>query len=225
MTDSVERINVNALPILKNAAVIVIDMHRGSLDPPGTVFVPDGAAVVPTLSGFLDRARDAGIPVIHIVHQIRRDASDANNPFWREAANIGELYPNVREQIVGSHWTDVAPELAPPMAGDYVLPKKRYGAFSGNDLRFLLKNLGVETLVLTGVETEICVLATAYDAFNNDYRVVVASDGTAGLEPDLVSAALRIVAREIGWVASCEEIANALEASSQLAVDVDPMRR
>jgi biuret amidohydrolase len=216
---------VNPLPTLRNAAVIVIDMHRGSLDPPGTVFVPDAAAIVPALSSLLNRARAAGVPIIQIVHQIRRDGSDANSPFWREAANVAELYPNVREQVVGSRWTEVAPALAPATAADYVLPKKRYGAFSGNDLSFLLKNLRVETLVLGGVETEICVLATAFDAFNDDYRVVVARDGTAGLEPDLASAALRIVAREIGWVASCEEIATALEASSQLAVTVDPTRR
>ena len=91
------------------------------------------------------------------------------------------------------------------------MAKKRYGAFSGNDLAFLLSNIGVETLVLTGVETEICVLATAYHAFNEDYRVVVARDGTAGLEDDLAEAALSIVAREVGWVATCDEIGDALE--------------
>jgi nicotinamidase-related amidase len=95
-----------------------------------------------------------------------------------------------------------------------VLPKKRYGAFSGNGLDFLLSNLGIETLVLTGVETEICILATAYHAFNVDYRVVVASDGTAGLEPDLAEAALRIIGREVGWVATCEEIAAALRTAA-----------
>jgi biuret amidohydrolase len=193
-------------------------MHRGSLEPPGTVFVPGGAAIVHTLAGLLKRARAIDVPVIYIVHQIRADGSDANSPFWRETENVSDLYPNVREQIVGSPWTDIAAELAPAAGMDYVLPKKRYGAFSGNDLAFLLKNLGVETLVLTGVETEICVLATAYDAFNDDYRVVVASDGTAGLEPDLADAALRIVAREIGWVASCDQIATALEAASSDAI-------
>ena len=64
-------------------------------------------------------------------------------------------------------------------------------------MAFLLENLGIETLILTGVETEICVLATAYHAFNSDYRVVVAGDGTAALEPELGDAALRIIAREV----------------------------
>ena len=133
-----------------------------------------------------------------------------SSPFWNEAESVGDLYPNVREQIVGSAWTDLASglEAAP---GDHILPKKRYGAFSGNDLAFLLKNLGVTTLILAGVETEICVLATAYHAFNEDFRVVVARDGTMGLDDELAEAALRIIAREVGWVTTCDAIATALE--------------
>lgn len=202
---------MSALPQLSRPAVVVIDMHRGSIDPPGTVFVPTGSEIVPALARLLDEARAASVPVIYIVHQIRPDGSDARSPFWGEADSVGDLYPNVREQVVGSRWTELADGLE-PQQGDHVLPKKRYGAFSGNDLAFLLRNLGVETLVLTGVETEICVLATAYHAFNEDYRVVVARDGTAGLEADLADAALRIVEREVGWVASCAEIGAALQA-------------
>ena len=67
------------------------------------------------------------------------------------------------------------------------------------------------TLILAGVETEICVLATAYHAFNEDFRVVVARDGTSGLDDELAEAALRIIAREVGWVATCDAIATALE--------------
>jgi biuret amidohydrolase len=202
---------VNSLPVLHRPAVIVIDMHRGSIDPPGTVYVPGGAAIIPALSRLLDRARARGVPVVYIVHQIRPDGSDARSPFWQEAENVGDLYPNVREQIVGSRWTQIASGLE-PVEGDHVLPKKRYGAFSGNDLAFLLSNLGVETLIVTGVETEICVLATAYHGFNEDYRVVVARDGTAGLDGELADASLRIVARELGWVATCDEIGQRLES-------------
>jgi nicotinamidase-related amidase len=202
---------MGSLPVLRRPAVLVIDVHRGSIEAPGTVFVPGGDEIVPTLADLLARARSLGVPVVYVVHQIRPDGSDARNPFWAEATNIGDLYPNVQEQTIGSRWTELADglEVEP---GDYVLPKKRYGAFSGNDLAFLLRNLGVETLVLTGVETEICVLATAFHAFNEDYRVVVVSDATKGLEPECEQAALRIVEREVGWVASASEVIAALEA-------------
>lgn len=197
------------LPNLERAAVLVIDMHRGSIELPGTVFVPEGTAIVVAIARLLAAARRVSVPVIFIVHQIRPDGSDARSPFWMEAESVGELYPNVREQVVGAHWTELADGLE-PQPGDHVLPKKRYGAFSGNDLQFLLRNLDVRTLVLTGVETEICILATAFHAFNDDYRVVVARDGTAGLDPELADAALRIIGREVGWVATCDEIADLL---------------
>jgi nicotinamidase-related amidase len=199
-------------PLLYRPAVLVIDMHRGSIDAPGTVFVPEGRAIVPALSRFLDKARGLGVPVVYLVHQIRSDGSDARSPFWMEAESVRDLYPNVAEQVVGSRWTELADGLE-PAEGDFVLPKKRYGAFSGNDLEFLLRNLGVETLVLTGVETEICILATAFHAFNEDYRVVVVSDACAGLNQEYAHAALRIIEREVGWVMTTEEILTALEAA------------
>jgi biuret amidohydrolase len=208
-----ERTNVTQLPALPDSAVLVIDMHRGSIEPPGTVFVTDGAEIEPTLARFLDRARQARVPVVFVVHQIRPGGADALNPFWLEATSVDDLYPNVREQVVGSRWTELADGLE-LMPGDHVVPKKRYGAFSGNDLAFLLKNLGIKTIVLTGVETEICVLATAYHAFNEDFRVVVVSDATAGLERELADAALRIVRRELGWVATADEVSAALEAAT-----------
>jgi nicotinamidase-related amidase len=202
---------MSGLPDLHRPAVLVIDMHRGSVDPPGTVFVPGSNELVPVLAELLERARRAGVPVIYIVHQTRPDGSDAKSPFWLEATTVGDLYPNVQEQIVGSRWTELTDGLE-PKPGDWVLPKKRYGAFSGNDLAFLLRNLGVETLILTGVETEICVLATAFHAFNEDYRVVVIGDATKGFDAECERAALEIVRREVGWVASAGDVAAALEA-------------
>jgi nicotinamidase-related amidase len=203
---------VTVLPDLNRAALVVIDMHRGSIDPPGTVYVPAGAAIVPTVARLVDGARAAAVPVFFIVHQIRPDGADAMSPFWREATGVLDLYPNVGEQLVGSNWAELASGLE-ARSGDYVLPKKRYGAFSGNDLAFQLRNLGVETIVLAGVETEICVLATAFHAFNEDYRVVVARDAVAALDAELGVAALRIVEREVGWVADSDEIVSALEAA------------
>jgi nicotinamidase-related amidase len=192
-------------------AVLVIDMHRGSVDPPGTVFVPGADEIVPALARLLSGARELEVPVIYVVHQTEPDGSDARSPFWMEAENIAELYPNVTEQVVGSRWTELADGLE-LTDSDYVLPKKRYGAFSGNGLAFLLKNLGVDTLVLTGVETEICILATAFHAFNEDYRVLVVSDATKGLEAECERAALRIVEREVGWVVPVDEALALLHA-------------
>jgi nicotinamidase-related amidase len=198
---------------LDRPVVLVIDMHRGSVDAPGTVYVPRAKSIVPTLSSFIDRARALAVPIVYIVHQTHPNGVDAQSPFWFDAANsISHIYPNVGEQVIGSKWTELADGLTVE-DGDYLFAKKRYGAFSGNGLDFLLRNLGVKTLLLTGTETEICILATAFHGFNEDYRVVVVSDAVAGLESDCEKAALRIVEREVGHVMTTAEVLRRLDAS------------
>lgn len=187
-------------------AVIVIDMHRGSADAPGTVYVPTAKSIVPRVAELVDGARAGRAPVVWVVHQVLRDGSDARSPFWAETG-VGHtaVYPNPAGQVVGSRWTELTDGLD-IHEGDYVFPKKRYGAFSGNGLAFLLRNLRIETLVIAGVETEICVLATAFHAFNEDYRVVVVADACAGLEPACERAALRIIEREVGFLTTTAEV-------------------
>lgn len=189
----------------EKTAVLVIDMHRGSLETPGTVLIPGATSLYPALSSLLDGARQRSIPVVYIVHQTDPQGREANNPFWVECSNIIDLYPNVGEQVIGSHWTEIPDPIA-PRPGDVVIPKKRYGAFSGNGLMQQLRMWGVDTIILTGVATEICVLATAFDGFNNDFRVLLARDCVKAKDPALESAAQGIIAREVGWVLSSQEI-------------------
>lgn len=199
----------------EKTAVLVIDMHRGSLEAPGTVLIPGATSLYPSLSALLDGARERSIPVVYIVHQTDPAGREARNPFWVESGNILELYPHVGEQVIGSRWTEIPAPIA-PRPGDLVVPKKRYGAFSGNGLMQTLRMWGVDTLVLTGVATEICVLSTAFEAFNNDFRVLLARDCVKAKDPDLEAAAQAIIAREVGWVLSNEEILDAYPVPAAL---------
>jgi len=73
--------------------------------------------------------------------------------------------------------------------------------------RLAAEDLKVETVVLTGVMTEICILCSAFEAFNRDYRVVVVKDCTAGRDPETEACVLqRIIALEVGWVLTSEEV-------------------
>ncbi|MBZ5782378.1 cysteine hydrolase family protein, partial [Klebsiella aerogenes] len=67
-----------------------------------------------------------------------------------------------------------------PQVGDQVLIKRRYSAFFATDLDLLLRGMGVDTVVLTGVATDVCVRATAQDAMQLDYRVIVPRECVAG---------------------------------------------
>ena len=81
----------------------------------------------------------------------------------------------MRHNIIGSPGCTVMPELLDPR--DFVVDtKKRYDCFLGTDLDFLLRSHGVNTLLITGVNTNSCVLATTTAANVRDYAVIVVED-------------------------------------------------
>jgi biuret amidohydrolase len=200
--------------VAERSALVVIDMHKGSLEAPGTVFVPGATALYEPLAALISAFRRQKAHVVYVVHQVDPDGLEAKSPFWLESTSVAQLYPGVGEQVVGSPWTEI-PEPIAPATSDLVFPKKRYGAFSGNGLLAVLRMRSIDTLILAGVEAEVCVLATAFDAFNNDFRVVVARDCVMGLDPACQAAALTIIAREVGWVMPSAEIIQALSGEAR----------
>jgi nicotinamidase-related amidase len=202
-------------------AIVTIDMHRGHLDMDVATMPAkpeDAKRVVANARAALDFARGLKVPVIHVVLVYRRIPGIGNegmvSPFWKAIHAQGEkdrLTPGrastVREHNVeGSPGTQIIPELY--REGDYVIDnKKRLDCFYGTDLRSLLDVLNVENVVLMGINTNTCVLNTAFTAFNFDYRVVVLSDCVASMYgDDLHVLGLQNVARCLGWVITNEQL-------------------
>ena len=110
-------------------------------------------------------ARTAGVPVIY--------TNDAHIPgLDRELDLWGQ------HGIAGTPEAQTSP-LLNPQPGDYTIEKRRYSAFFQTGLRLLLDELGVRTLICTGMDTNICVRHTIADAYFNNYNIVVAGDATA----------------------------------------------
>lgn len=213
----------------QETAIVAVDMHRGHLDMdvatmPATP--EDAVRVIANAEAALDYARAKGVPVIHVILVYRKlpgiGSEGMVSPFWQamHAAMREEdrLVPGrastVREHnIEGSPGTEIIPELL--RKGDYVIDnKKRLDCFYGTDLRFLLDTLGVKNVVLMGINTNTCVLNTAFTAFNFDYRVVVLSDCVASMYgEDLHVLGLQNVARCLGWVISNEQFFEKLGAA------------
>jgi nicotinamidase-related amidase len=205
----------------KKTAIVAIDMHRGHLDMEVATMPAkpeDAKRVIGKAKAVLDFSRAQGIPVIHVVLVYRKlkgiGSEGMTSPFWKAMhAAQGEndrLTPGrkstVREHnIEGSPGTQIIPELYRP--SDYVINnKKRLDCFYGTDLRALLDTLGVANVVLMGINTNTCVLNTAFTAFNFDYRVVVLSDCVASMYgDDLHALGLQNVARCLGWVITNEQ--------------------
>lgn len=161
-------------------AVVVIDCHRGHLDPEVATMpaAPETAARLTAANrAFLDGARSLGLPVVHCVTTYRDAGEIAANPFWRTRARDPRATRRnvLRHNIDGMPGCEIMPGLRHP-ADVLVATKKRYDCFVATDLDFLLRARGVNALLLTGINTNSCVLATAIAANVRDYAVVVVRD-------------------------------------------------
>lgn len=199
-------------------AVVAIDCHRGHLDPAvATMPVPDetAARVIAANKRLFDRARDRKVPIVHLVTTYRDATEIRTNPFWRTRADDPEATrKNVeRHNLAGSPGCQIIPELYDAERDWVVDTKKRYDCFVGTDLDFVLKTHGVNTLLVTGVNTNSCVLCTVAAANGRDYAPIVVEDCVDTMDgPALHEAALLCIRTALGWVMSTEQvIQNVLE--------------
>lgn len=193
------------------AAIVAIDLHRGHLDMAVATMPtsPEVAArVIAANRRLFAWARGAGIPVIHLVTGYRDAAEIAANPFWRtRAEDPRATRKNVmRHNLLGGAGCTVMPELFD--ARDWVVDtKKRYDCFIGTDLDFVLKTHGINTLLVTGVNTNSCVLATTTAANVRDYAVIVVEDCVDTMDgAALHEAGLLCIRTAFGFVLSSDAV-------------------
>src|SRR5882724_8069197 len=192
-------------------AVISIDMHRGHLDPSPDCPCPAPRAreIVAPIDAFHERVRALGVPIIHVRSVLRRGGVDDINGIssaWRRTfpLRVGEIPNSDAHAIEGSPWTEFVTRVTPD---DLIVEtKRRLSAFYPTDLDFLLRNMRVETIVLDGGFTDCCVLNTAFDASNHNYRVVVARDLVRGTDDNLEAAALAMVSLHLGLVTESADL-------------------
>ncbi len=193
-------------------AVLAIDLHRGHLDPTvATMPVAPGAEarIIETNRQFFAGCRAANIPIVHML-TIYRDVSEIRSmPFWRALADD----PNAtrrnaeRHNLQGSPGCQIIPDLYDEQRDWVVNSKKRYNCFQDTDLHFLLRTHGINTLLITGVNTNSCVLATTTVASCLDYAVIVVEDCVDSMDgPALHDAALTCIRAAFGWVMSSGEV-------------------
>jgi nicotinamidase-related amidase len=192
-----------------HTAIASIDMHRGHVgdDPELTLDTPRARARIPAHNIFHRYAREIGVPIIHVQHWQRHGGiDDARSKAVNQGANWRHLYelylpanPLMLEHSwEGTKWLDIMIEEEPN--DYYVRTKKRLSAFYPTDFEFLLRQLDVHNLVITGTMTDACDLSTAFDAANRDFRVLIPRDVVAGSSAEAEHAALLCVSLHLGLV-------------------------
>jgi biuret amidohydrolase len=199
------------------AAVVGIDLHRGHLDPEvATMPVVPGTEerIIEANRRFFERCRDEGIPIVHQLTSYRDVDEIRSNPFWRTRADDPDATrKNVeRHNLEGLPGCEIIPELLDTERDWVVDTKKRYDCFVGTDLDFVLRTHGINTVLLTGINTNSCVLATATSANVRDYAVLVVEDCVDSMDgPEIHEAALACVRAAFGWVMTSDEVIGALK--------------
>ena len=199
------------------AAVVAIDLHRGHLDPEvATMPVAPGTEerIIEANRSFFELCREADIPIVHQLTTYRDADEIRSNPFWRTRADDPDATrKNVeRHNIKGLPGCEIIPALLDSERDWVVDTKKRYNCFVGTDLDFVLRKHDINTVLITGVNTNSCVLSTATSACSRDYAVFVVEDCVDSMDgPELHEAALTCIRAAFGWVMTSDEVLGALK--------------
>jgi nicotinamidase-related amidase len=201
-------------------AIVIIDMQRDFLEPGGfgETLGNDVSLLqkaVKPIKALLERAREKGVLVIHTREGHRPDLSDAPRAKVERGApslRIGAKGPMGRILVRGEPGHDIVPELY-PRASEPVVDKPGKGAFFATDLHAMLANRGIETLIVCGVTTEVCVHTTVREANDRGYRCIVPSDCCGSYFPEFHEMGLRMIKAQggiFGWVSDSARVLEAL---------------
>ena len=162
----------------EHTAVIVVDMQNDFCSEKGSIAkmgrdLSSLRVMAPILAGFITRARELGVRLIHTKNVISEDT--ATSAMRRKRGS--PLVTTIKGSW-GADWFEDYEEFT-PLNGEPVIEKPQYSAFLHTGFEKLLRDTGIRTLVMVGTATNICVESTARDGFMRDFHIVVLSDCTA----------------------------------------------
>lgn len=206
-------------------ALLLIDMQRDFCAPGGYaeqagLDIQQLRAPIAAQQALLTAARASGMLVVHTREGHRPDLSDL--PDWkriraeRSGAAIGSAGPLGRLLVRGEYGHDLIDELQ-PQTGEPVIDKPGYCAFAATDLELILRTRGVDTLIITGVTTEVCVSSTLRSAIDRGFYCLTVRDACASAHVELHEAALAMIDVEGGiFGESCdsEELLQRLQVAA-----------
>jgi len=170
----------------KSPALVLVDVQRGALLPSDETGIPHSggaAARIERDRELVAAARAAAVPVIFVQEVHKRTLID----FGRELDGAEGIHG-----LEGDEATDLVEGLE-PTADEYLIRKRRYSGFFQTELELVLRAYGVDTVVLVGGLTDVCIHYTAVDAHQHDYYVRVVEDCVGGSSPQAHDAALRAI--------------------------------
>src|SRR3954467_6618868 len=158
-------------------ALLIIDVINDMDFPGGEKLARQAIPMARNIAALKARAKDAGVPVIYV-----------NDNFGRWQSDFRKQVSHCLRQ--DSRGREVA-RLLRPEEDDYFVLKPKSSAFFDTTLETLLRHLGAETVILTGLAADVCILFTAHDAHLRDFKIIVPSDCVASNTKSETTAALK----------------------------------
>jgi ureidoacrylate peracid hydrolase len=167
----------------KKTMLLVLDMQKACAEPGGAMYIPstggapEGKDVVQPVVNVLEACRAMGIPVVWSLWGLRPDGKDAG---------FADVKWGLVDQLAtfpgswGNGGDELVDELK-PLPDEPVIRKHRFSSFYGTALTEYMRRAGCDTLVVAGLSTGNCQLATAIDGANQDFKIVVLADTTAAI--------------------------------------------
>ena len=177
-------------------AVLVVDMLKDFFKEGGAMVLEGGEALYAPHRKLLAAARAAGMPVLWLNQCLPPDDS------------LFEM--RTVHCLAGSWGAEVVDEL-PIEDSDIVIPKRRYSGFFQTTLDLSLRERGIDTVIVTGVVTNICVRSTVHDAFFLRYKVLVPEDLVMATSPQAQEVTLYDIDTHYGDVTNLEKVLGALQ--------------
>ncbi len=200
----------------RKSALVVVDMIDEFTKPGEAPFwVPDATRILPLVRDLIDASRRAGTPVIYTYYTFNQTNTDMN-PWFREGwAPIDKVDDYDGPPLFTRETVDAA--IKPDYGKDILIAKPSYGAFTNTPLDYILRNLGVDTVIVCGTMTNYCCGTTAREAHARGYKVVFGSDCNATDDPSIQEAELKTLRRGFALVISAKEIIDALSGTGQFS--------
>lgn len=197
-------LDLRALAAPATTALVTQELQRGVMGDLSQLpaLAEQAAKRLPEMAALVRGARAAGVPILHCTAERRADGRGAN----RNARIFQYMAKAPLPLLPGSDAAAIVPEIE-VRDEDLVMPRLHgLSPFSGTELDFVLRNLGVRTIVAVGVSVNVAIQNLAFDAVNAGYQVVIPRDAVAGFPPEYVEQVFAHTLGAIATLVSSEEL-------------------
>ncbi len=179
---------------VKKTALILVDAINSFFKPGFPNYYDTVVEVIPAMQALLDAARKSGAVIVHAVERHRPEPFDDFE--WRK--------------LPVHHLEDAEDQaffegFRPQLPNETIVTKRRFSAFFATDLALFLAEQRIDRVVIAGVKTNVCIRATAQDAFANGFEPIVPREATNSNRPHLAQASLEDIDRYMGRVVPLQE--------------------